>query len=196
MKSTSGSIRIKGFRQCEMLELLSMYLLATLLPPSIFSFLLTVLPFPPLVSFFNSSFHAVLPGMPFNWTDVGRQHWIPSHWQGFSCKRVLPEMADPVSHLIECICFFCFPCGHPECKREQVLLYLPANGGILSSSSWMAHSTFGAIKERGTAHKGSRMLFRSMEKDLAHRSLQPSTALAGPSPLGGDRKVTFDIILS
>lgn len=40
------------------------------------------------------------------------------------------------------------------------------------------------------------MLFRSMEKDLAHRSLQPSTALAGPSPLGGDRKVTFDIILS
>lgn len=61
---------------------------------------------------------------------------------------------------------------------------------------WMAHSTFGAIKERAAAHKGSRILFRSMGKDLAHRSLQPSTALAGPSPLGGDRKVTFDIILS
>lgn len=60
----------------------------------------------------------------------------------------------------------------------------------------MAHSTFGAIKQRTAAHKGSRILFRSMEKDLALHSLQLSTALAGPSPLGGDKKVTFDIILS
>lgn len=134
--------------------------------------------------------------MPFNWTDVGKQHWIPSHWQGLSCKRVLPEMADPVSHLIGCICFFCLPCGHPECQREQVLLYLPATGGICSSSSWMAHSTFGAIKQRTAAHEGSRILFRSMEKDLAHRSPHFSTTLAGLSLLGGDKKVTFDRILS
>lgn len=84
----------------------------------------------------------------------------------------------------------------PRMQKGTSFAVLPATGGILSSSSWMAHCTFGAIKERPTAHKGSRMLFRSMEKDLAHRSLQPSTALAGPSPLGGDRKVTFDIVLS
>lgn len=81
-------------------------------------------------------------------------------------------------------------------QKEQVLLYLPAIGRVRFYSLWTAGSTPCAIEERTATHKESRILFKSVGKELTNRSIKPRTVLAGSSSLGGDGKVTFDIILS
>ena len=81
-------------------------------------------------------------------------------------------------------------------QKEQVLLYLRAVGGIRFYSLWTARSPSCAIEGRRATHKESRILFKSVGKELTNRSIKPSTVLAGSSSLGGDRKVTFDRILS
>lgn len=103
-------------------------------------------------------------------------------------------MADPTSHLIECIFLSFSPLfllAGTQNERETSFAVCVCHLGHLFLFL-LANSTFCAIKVRIAAHTESRILFKSMEKEPSKASI----FLVGSSLHRGDRKVTFDIILS